>query len=375
MIALDQSRTKRLTAIHGWSGTLLGILLYAVILTGAVAVFAEEIGAWSQGGNQSDQGITTLIDRPVRTLARDLDPALMEEVQISKTTSGDLRVAFNTHRTNPETGQTEDYGALYHLDPATGEVLKSELGFASERRGNAMGDALERFLVDLHVRLYVPAPWGLLLTGILGLAMMVAAVSGFLMHRHLIRDAFLPPRGAERLVSARDRHVLASTWSLPFGFLLAFTGAFFSFAVSLGLPVVAMVAFGGDQQQMVETVLGREAPAETAAAPLASLDYIVKESTARAGTPPVSILIAGYGTEGAEVTAFHPPDNGRLTGAAYLFDGTTRAFTGIKPIIGTAPSVGGTVVSLMGPLHFGNFGGLLSKVTWLAMGAAMAYVT
>ena len=38
MIELSQARTKRLTAIHGWSAVLLGLLLYAVVATGAVAV-------------------------------------------------------------------------------------------------------------------------------------------------------------------------------------------------------------------------------------------------------------------------------------------------------------------------------------------------
>lgn len=43
MIALEQAKTKTLVAVHGWSGISLGLLLYAVILTGMVAVFAEEI--------------------------------------------------------------------------------------------------------------------------------------------------------------------------------------------------------------------------------------------------------------------------------------------------------------------------------------------
>ena len=38
--------------------------------------------------------------------------------------------------------------------------------------------ALRKFLVDLHVQLYLPNPWGLILTGILGLMMMAAVISG-----------------------------------------------------------------------------------------------------------------------------------------------------------------------------------------------------
>ena len=47
MIKLQQHDTKTLLAIHGWSGILLGLLLYAVICTGVAAVFASEINNWA----------------------------------------------------------------------------------------------------------------------------------------------------------------------------------------------------------------------------------------------------------------------------------------------------------------------------------------
>ncbi|MEM7508378.1 MAG: PepSY-associated TM helix domain-containing protein [Pseudomonadota bacterium] len=374
MIALDQIRTKRLIAIHGWSGTILGLLLYAVVLTGTIAVFADEIAVWSEGGSGSAEGLVELVDRPMRDLARQVDPAYLEEISIFKNTSGAIQMSFHEHRVNPATGDLDDHGVVYQVDPHTGEVLTEARGFQSDLRANERESALERFLVDLHVQLYVPAPWGLLLTGILGLAMMVASVSGFLIHRHLIRDAFLPPRGQARLVSARDRHVLASTWSLPFGFVLAFTGAFFSFAISLGLPIVAMVAFGGDERAMIERIVGFEAPADTSPASLASLDYILADSAARSGSAPAAASIEGYGTASAKVTVFHRPAGGALTGITNVYDGTDRRFIGIKPTLGTEPSVGSTVIGLMAPLHFGDFAGLLSKLAWLGLGGAMSYV-
>src|SRR3546814_2468228 len=90
---------------------------------------------------------------------------------------------------------------------------------------------------DLHVRLHVPNPWGLLLTGILGLAMLVAAISGLLIHRHLFKDIFTLRTRANPVLVDRDRHSVAGTWSLPFAFILAFTGSFFSFFGTIGVPV------------------------------------------------------------------------------------------------------------------------------------------
>ncbi|MEM9765469.1 MAG: PepSY-associated TM helix domain-containing protein [Pseudomonadota bacterium] len=268
----------------------------------------------------------------------------------------------------------EDYAVVFHIDAATGAVLSRETGYVQELRADDRMAALERFLIDLHVRLYVPEPWGLLLTGVLGLGMMVAAVSGFLMHRHLLRDLFAAPRARGLLADRRDRHVLAAAWGLPFSILLAFTGAFFSFAVSLGLPLVAMVAFGGDQRALVETVVGSPQFADKTQALPASLDYVVLESSERAGAPPSFILIENFGTEAALVSSFHGYAKGDITRKTLMFDGATRAFIGEKPTLGTKPSTGSAAVSLMGPLHFGDFAGLASKTAWFALGLAMSFV-
>lgn len=374
MIVLSQERTKRLVAVHGWSGTVLGLLLYAVVLTGAVAVFAHEIGSWSRGGDATRHGLPSTVHRHLEAHMGLVDPAYHAEVSIGTTDAGALRLSFQQPMTNPESGQIEDHAHVFHVDPVTGETLRHQEGFLRALRAGEAGAALERFLIDLHVRLYVPEPWGLFLTGVLGLAMMVAAISGVLMHRHLLRDLYTAPRGRGLLSDKRDRHVLAAAWGVPFSILLAFTGAFFSFALSLGLPVVAMVAFGGDQQALIETVIGNPEAVDPRPAPLASLDYVLHDSAERAGSPSRTVLIENTGTVSSRLTVFHGATGGALTGTTHMFDGVSRAFLGEKPTLGTKPSAGSAAVSLMAPLHFGNFAGFASKTTWFALGLAMAFV-
>jgi uncharacterized iron-regulated membrane protein len=374
MIDISQSRMKRLTAIHGWSAVVLGLLLYAVVATGAVAVFANEIGRWSVGGTRAAAPLEGTIDREVRRLAAEVDPAFLHDVGIWSGEGRDMHVFFHDHAKNPESGIEEDFGTMFRVDSETGAVLERHDGFIWNEPAAWETSALRNFLVDLHVQLYLPSPWGPILTGVLGLMMMAAVVSGVLMHRHLIRDLFVAERPGRRLVSARDRHVLAASWGIPFAFLLAFTGSFFSFASTVGFPLVAAVAFGGDEEAMFETLFEAPAPEDPTPAPLASLDYILADSAARAGSPSTFVGISHYGRADARVFVWHDPSDGGLLYVTNVYDGPSRAFLGRNAPLGTAPSVGGTLYGLMYPLHFGHFAGLLSKAVWGALGVALCVV-
>jgi len=47
MKCLTTAQPKRLTAIHGLSGTISGLLLHPAVMTGTMVVFVQEIGRWS----------------------------------------------------------------------------------------------------------------------------------------------------------------------------------------------------------------------------------------------------------------------------------------------------------------------------------------
>ena len=372
MATLTQAETKRLVAVHGWSGVLLGLLLYAVVLTGAVALFAEEIGDWSAAREHVSDSWQPGIGRTVDRLAAETDPAFLEEISLVAEADGLVRVFLHTHRTD-DAGQLAEFGRSVLLDPASGTVIADAIGWGADlREADAVG-ALRSFLVDLHVRLHLPNPWGLLLTGILGLAMMVAAVSGILMHRHLFAELFTLRRSANSLLGVRDRHSVAGSWSLPYAFILAFTGAFFSFAGSFGLPALAMVAFGGDQEQMIRTLVASPPAADETPALMAKLDVVLTDAAVRGEGKVVSAFVSHYGRADAQVNVFVAPRNG-VGAEKLLYAGDSGEFLGVQALVGTAPSVGATVLSFMGPLHFGNFAGLASKLVWLALGFATCYV-
>jgi len=373
MIHLPKEETRLMVAIHGWSGVLLGLLLYAVVFTGMAAVFAEEIGSWSAGRVETRSVFERPIDATVRALAARTPAKYHEGVDLFEIGDHALGAFFHRHETDPD-GAFVSRGVYYQLD-GDGRLADIRHGTGDTVFGPRNDDALSSFLVDTHVRLHVPNPWGLLLTGTLGLAMLVAAISGVLIHRHLFKDIFTLRRRANPVLVDRDRHSVAGTWSLPFAFLLAFTGSFFSFFGTIGVPVVAMAAFGGDVQALNEAVFGNPAQPDPRPVAIGNLDRITADAIRRTGAPPTFVTIEHYGRADAAITSFHPPRAGDIEPLTLQYHGVTEAFDRTRPSIGTRPSAGGTLTAIMAPLHFGNFAGLLSKAVWFGLGFAVCYVT
>lgn len=373
MIHLPKEETKLMVAVHGWSGILLGLVLYAVVLTGMAAVFADEIGTWSAGHVETQSAFERPIDQSVRALALRTPKQFQDDVDLFEIGDHNLGVFFHRHEVAPN-GELINRGVYYQLD-RQGHVVGELHGTGEEVFGPRNDDALSSFLVDTHVRLHVPNPWGLLLTGIMGLAMLVAAISGLLIHRHLFKDIFTLRRKASPVLVDRDRHSVAGTWSLPFAFILAFTGSFFSFFGTVGVPIVAMAAFGGDQQAFSDTVFGHPGVPDPRPQLIGNLDRIATDAIKRSDGVPTFMTIEHFGRADSAVTTFHEPKSGDIEPVTLVYRGATAMFDRAKPSIGSKPSVGGTMAAIMAPLHFGNFAGVLSKAIWFGLGFAMCYVT
>lgn len=373
MIELPKTETKLMVAIHGWSGIVLGLLLYAVVLTGTVAVFAEEIGTWSAGHRTTQSAFERPFADDLRRLGAQTPKEFHGDIDLFEVGDHDLGVFFHRHELDAA-GTIISRGIFYQLGK-DGQVIDRQPGTSDEVFGPRNDNALRHFLVDTHVQLHVPDPWGLLLTGILGLAMLVAAISGLLIHRHLFKDIFTLRRKANPVLVQRDRHSVAGTWSLPFGFILAFTGSFFSFFGSIGVPIVAMAVFAGDVEQLNEAVFGNPGTPDPRPLVIGNLDRSAADAINRAGAIPTFATLENFGRADARLTTYHPPKEGGLAPISLVYDGVSGDFLHTKPLVGARPSAGGTLAAVMSPLHFGNFAGLLSKAIWFGLGFATCYVT
>lgn len=375
MIKLSKPTTKRLLDIHGWSAVILGLALYVVVFTGAIVVFASEIGSWSVSGQKLDGALAGKVDAKLSELSQSVKPDYLDDLSFWQNSAGYLIVFFHTHVKDAQ-GQMKEKGTRFVLDPATMQVVSQSEGMGEDLPSVRSG-YLEEFFADLHIKLHAPDPIGLYLTGILGLVLLILAISGFILHRHLIMDIFLSPRLSTRLLNTRDRHNLAGTWGIIFSFILAFSGAFFSFATTLGLPVIAITAFEGDRQKAIETILGVSETEDLTPSPFIGLETIVNRVRQgdAAGSVPRFIGVQHWGRADAKVMTLHEPNADTIFFTSHIFNGVSGEYLGLKPRFGTTPSLGDNLVGLMGVLHFGWFAGLLSKIIWLSLGLATCYVT
>lgn len=373
MIKVSKRITRAMLAIHGWSAVCLGLLLYLVIVTGTLVVFEHELGLWANPPSSAvEQPLPTGIGARLSALSDTVPESHVDEVAVFPRSDGRL-MAFFHHHVHVEGGGEFEEGTLVLLDPSDLSEIARVSGPADEVFSHFGNTALSDFLLDLHVNLLLPNDWGLLLTGLLGFAMLVAAISGFVVHRHLLKELFTIRRAGTRLLKARDLHVIAGSWSLPFAFVLAFTGAFFSFGGAVGLPVLAAIAFGGDVDTAIE-VLQPKVEEDPTPAPLADVDRMLSDAGAQSDAKAQNLLISHWGRADSTVSIRMAPAEGALLTSARIYGGASGEFIKQQPDLGDEPSFGGDLAALMTPLHFGNFAGVLSKAVWFGLGTASAYV-
>ena len=374
-----RSLRRALYGLHGATGLGLGLLALVVFFTGAIAVFSGELEAWA-GRARPVAGLRGL-ERPgltglVTRLGQQVPPELQEEVSIFQRPGRPLVLFFHTHSSGPG-GEVLERGVRFDVDPIQQTVLERREGTADEVFAPNPVEALSRFFVDLHVQLLIPEPVGLYATGVVGFGLMLLLVTGVVVHRRFFREAFQVRWPLRRRRLLRDLHTVTGVWLLPYGAVLAFTGAFFSFGDAVLLPALAKVAFAGNELALQEALLGGDA-AGTARrpGPRADLDAVLADARRRAPEAELGFIgLSHWGETGSRMDVSLGEVGTRVAPVQLRYDGATGAFLGEKPFLGTAPSLGAAVFSWLGPLHYGNFGGPLSRILWAFLGIGCCLLT
>ena len=362
---------RRLYKLHRWTGLLLALLGMLVFFSGAVATFNHELDRWAGRGDSFPalQDVPDFdLDRAYEVASANVNERYRHQVDILQQEGRPIRFFFHEH-VETDSG-IDEVGVATALDPSTLEVLDRREGHRDEAIKPRPSQALASFFLDLHIFLLMPETLGLIATGVAGFALLVLIATGTLVHRPTVKKISRAPRRHRRRLFFGDFHTLMGSWSLPYTVILALTGTFFSFAGVVLIPAMAMVAFDGDQEALIRTVVGTVDVSDSDG--VARLQPILDDAIERSnGAQVLRVGLDQWGQADANVTV------GMVTPSplgdedhTFVYDGHTGAFLQSKPGVGTRPSFGNWLLQLMADLHFGTLFGIVTKLLWALFGLA-----
>ncbi|SNS96960.1 PepSY-associated TM helix domain-containing protein [Pseudomonas segetis] len=336
-----QSLTQSMSWLHTWVGLVFGWLLFAIFLTGTLAVFDKEIDVWMRPeapAHKVDQ--TKAAQRAMAYLQARYGDASAWNIGLPTERSPDLTIS---------SGEQRRGGPRQYLDPATGEPVAV--------RDTAGGGHFFRF----HFTLNMPRNIGIWLVGFAAIGMLVALFSSLIIHKKFFKEffTFRPGKGQR---SWLDAHNATGVLVLPFHLMITYTGlVIFSL---IYMPAAVDALFDGDRQ----AAFGRgqhehRGVADVAAVTPAQLTAIgpVLAEAERVMGEIGSLSVSNPGRSDARIEA-RPVLGNRIEltkGKSMVFDGVSGA------VIRQPESNSGAILSqrVIAGLHFAQFGGY--PMRWL----------
>ncbi|WP_419810614.1 PepSY-associated TM helix domain-containing protein [Bacterioplanoides sp.] len=334
---MEQRTHKVYYNTHTWLGILSGILLFVVTFSGFPAMFAHELENWqSPTLNQLQPADDIDLDR-LLSAARVQDFGTETFFIVPETDHGYAMVAyFNDSETDIRHIELGNYQPI--------DIGESEVAHIFEH---------------LHTDLHLPRPFGRYLVGLAGMVMLLSIIAGIVIHNKWRKEfVMLRPKRSWRLLLT-DQHKLLGLWTLPFSFVLAFTGTILGL---LGIisPILALAKFDGNVEQATIAVLGPRAEVVHEAAPAVSLNMLYLE--AQAAQPKLEttfIQVDGYGDAGGVVkfSGNHQIGLSNLQSVTYsLKDGRQ-----IHELNGVERGPFQRIFAAVTPLHYVLFGDIVLK--------------
>ncbi|QVM83269.1 PepSY-associated TM helix domain-containing protein [Novosphingobium decolorationis] len=331
---------------HAALGLLTGALLYLVCLSGALAVFQQDLQRWEE---PSAAEMTSISPAAVQ---RAIEGTLERQGKAT-----DHAFVHMPTRGLPRTIVTTDNGANY-VD-AQGNYDRAE------------AHAWTQFVLYLHYYLNLPAFWGIMVTGALGAMLVAAVVTGVLAHPRIFRDAFRMRLRAQPQLARADLHNRFGVWLLPFIAALGFTGA----VIGLGQLVfytAAQERHGGNLEEAFAPIFGEHPAHDPAPAPVARADRALEWMAQNHPDLFVSyVTIEETATAGQQISVLAEHPRRLIYGENYLFDGAGN----FKKALGLADgALGQQAAASVYKLHFGTYGGIPVELAYLVFGLALCAI-
>ncbi|HEY0917037.1 MAG TPA: PepSY-associated TM helix domain-containing protein [Solimonas sp.] len=361
-----------MTWVHTWFGLVLGYVLMACFFFGSLSVFDREIDRWAIPETRYEPQPMPSFDKLLLPIFKAIEPRQESYDEAQKEVHGPLPPrekmvagefgAYTTHRDpvlsmfssfdvpnkpkNPNVDHVHVFGGVT-IDPRDGTAISDDkLKIGS------------RFFYPLHYSLHLH--WldlGYWIVGFAALIMLVALVTGVVMHRKIFREffTFRPKKQTQR--SVLDLHNLTGVVALPFHFFFAFTGLVIFAGIYLPVTGPMFKAQAEAHEKIEEERTGLPHDPAGVAAPLASVDAMVVEARRRWAERDMAgevgfLGVTHYGDANGYVSVYRAgTDRVTLTGQGIHF----RASTGEVILEDPQPSTVAGIDDWLTGLHLQHF--------------------
>ena len=242
--------------LHTWCGLVCGWLLCAIFLTGTLSVFRDEITRWMEAepvvvAQASSTGPAAAEQLAMGTayLAAQAADARFWRIELPKREGAPLNVFWRIGTTNQQAA----------LDPQTGQV--ADIPAARKTTGGG-------HFVKFHYSLQADVP-GFYVVGVLSAGMLIALISGVVIHKKIFID-FFTFRWGKGQRSWLDAHNATAVLTLPFLFMIVYTGLAIFYTSYVPMPMETVYGNDGKAFSRFEADVASHAPAH-GIAPLGAL--------------------------------------------------------------------------------------------------------
>ena len=247
--------------LHTWAGLTLGWVLFFILLTGTAGYFDTEIDRWmqpelppAQVGLDTAETAALLIDQ----LKVEAPGAERWFIGLPSGRNAIYPLLFWQGASVKEGAST--VSGDYYVDGITGERLAA--------RDTGGGQLLYRMHWKLH---YLPVTLADVLVGFATLFMLLALITGIIVHKKIFKDFFTFRLGKGQR-SWLDAHNVLSVVALPFHLMITYSGLIFMGLSYMPLIVAAHYGVDGDaRQQFIADIFDPPGLVEEASGESASL--------------------------------------------------------------------------------------------------------
>lgn len=363
--------------LHTWCGLWFSWLLYAIFLTGTLAVFEEPITHWmtpehhaleQTGAQQSDaaqaakSSLSQRLQWGMTYMERQHPGADMWELWPADAKGGgDLRVYWF---------DGDGQYAAAQLDPKSGSAM--DASDAPKVRQTLGG----HHFVDFHYQLH-SGQLGLWIVGIAALAMLVALVSGVITHRRIFKD-FFTFRARKGQRSWLDMHNAVAVLTLPFQFMIAYTGIAISCSTFMPAGIAAYFGSSAEALKSFQVALNEPGKPQRSGQSMAvpDLESFVLRGQALIGQPVRAVVIDYPGDAAARIGVYGWNDVDDLrrrlspTSGMAMFSAATAELQQLRLPGGVDGGAAALTQSVIGGLHMATYGGLPLKWLYFICGLA-----